>query len=316
MGFDQEALDRINATAKAIADAFSNAATVTAPPRKPVGERMREMEWQERTLRAEVAARDDTIAQLQTDLVDMTESRDYWQDRRRNEIDAQEELAQQKLTTAEFRKANERLHTDLTDAWQELTALQTAWGELVSLLTFGPGTVVLDEDDNLEVLETIRDLQASVTTDQETIATLRTHLTAASEENERLRRELTDLRNTHHEWVNGQHPKQPTLSESIQRINDVVTMQIETMSPTSGTGRTVDIRRRQLAKYPISHDVEHLTDGTLGQAIRALVNLNRREWPWSQEMWQDILESGDAYCHAAALLIAKHDATREAGQES
>jgi uncharacterized protein YoxC len=112
----------------------------------------------------------------------------------------------------------------------------------------------------------------------------------------RTREELAQLRITHHDWVNGNHEKPVGLSETIQRINDVVTMQIEALSPTSGTGKTVDIRRRMLAKYPIAHDVEHLADEYLIK--RAMNSIEREE--------------GEGLLEAAALLIAHYDALQAA----
>lgn len=104
--------------------------------------------------------------------------------------------------------------------------------------------------------------------------------------------ELTNLRNTHHEWVNGQREKPLGLSETIQRMNDVITQQIETMSPTSGTGKVVDIRRRRLAEHTIREDVERLDDESLIKQAIEQIEQEDPEW---------LLE-------AAALLIAHYDA--------
>lgn len=125
--------------------------------------------------------------------------------------------------------------------------------------------------------------------------------------------ELTQLRRVHHEMVNGQREKPVGLSEILLRMNEVITAHAERLSPTSGTARTVDIRRRMLAKYSVAHDMEHLDDGYLLLAAQALVTGEYGMWPWGSERFNRVQADGTQLPTAAALIIAHYDAAQAGG---
>ncbi len=105
------------------------------------------------------------------------------------------------------------------------------------------------------------------------------------------------------------------LSAMMQRMNEVVVAQIELVQGAgTSVGRVVDIRRLQLAKYTVDHDLEHVQNGDLLRAAVSLIRGHYATWPWGETQFRNILESGERWLHAAALLCAAQDAADAANK--
>lgn len=99
------------------------------------------------------------------------------------------------------------------------------------------------------------------------------------------------------------------LSGAIARMNDVITAQIEVLGTNSGIARAADIRRRQVAKYPLEHDREH-GSLLLERASAALAMFHAGAWPWGVGQYTSLTDSPDRLAHAAALACAAYDVAR------
>lgn len=216
-------------------------------------------------------------------------------DKRDANAAAAEELAERDRTIEQQRLV-------INAAREELTAIRAAVAET-------PTLHFLHDDGPLDIIATVnhmvtvlRNRDANAQAEQQR---LNAELIELRTRNERqfadlttTRQELTKLSNTHHEWVNGQRQKPPSLNDLMTKMNDVIVAQMEMLSPTSGTYKAVDIRRRMLAKYSVEHDAAQLPDEYL--INRALDAIGRRE--------------PEGLLEAAALLIAHYDAIREASK--
>lgn len=128
-------------------------------------------------------------------------------------------------------------------------------------------------------------------------------LVAYQTEHNRVVRENDEVRKVN------EHLRQLSLDNTMLRLNDVITEQIQAVGATSGIAKAADIRRRQLAKYSLQHDREH-SPWEFANAAIALLHNDISHWPWNADGFYRIMAKGDRHrlAHAAALCAAEYDA--------